>query len=154
MKYLRKFCSPSFKIIFFISCTKDDSQLLKNCDVENETEIFDYLAKNNLNAEKSKSGLYYIIDQAGNGAQPTITDNVTVSYKGFYTNGSVFDENENIDFNLQGVIPGFGEGFTYFKEGATGTLLITSKLGYGNRPFGSIPAGSVLIFDIGLISVN
>ena len=92
----------------------------------------------------------------GNGNQPTTTDNVTVAYKGYYTNNTVFDESDTdgISFNLQQVIPGWTEGITYFSEGGSGMLLIPAHLGYGNNDYYGIPGGSVLIFDINLISIN
>src|SRR6478752_9648300 len=59
---------------------------------KNDKEITDYIAKNNLKAEKSESGLYYVINEPGTGAQPTATSNVTVAYKGSFINGNIFDQ--------------------------------------------------------------
>lgn len=127
-----------------------------NYTAENEQEILTYIENNNLSAQKSSTGLYYIIDNPGTGTQATPSANVTVAYKGYFTNGSVFDESNSsgISFNLQQVIAGWTEGITYFKEGGNGVLLIPSRLAYGNSGRGSIPGGAVLIFDIELISVN
>ena len=57
---------------------------------------------------KSATGLYYVIDDEGTGAQPVFTSNVTVAYKGYFINGTVFDESnaEGISFSLQQVIAG------------------------------------------------
>ncbi len=122
----------------------------------NEQEIKDYIAKNNLTALRSDSGLYYIINEAGSGTQPTATSNVRVAYKGYFTNGTVFDEStaSGISFGLNQVIAGWTEGIPYFKTGGSGVLLVPSHLGYGNNNSGPIPGGSVLIFDVKLISVN
>nr|WP_232735295.1 FKBP-type peptidyl-prolyl cis-trans isomerase [Flavobacterium sp. 5] len=115
-----------------------------------------YIADNQLNAVKTESGLYYVIDEAGTGKQPTATSNVTVAYKGYYTDKTVFDQGSStgISFNLQGVIKGWMEGIPYFKEGGSGKLLIPASLGYGSYDYRGIPGGSVLIFDVKLISVN
>jgi len=123
-------------------------------DKQNEQEILDYIAKNNLNATRSDSGLYYVIDKEGIGEHPNSNSDVTVNYKGYYTNDKVFDENDNISFNLQQVISGWTEGITYFKEGGTGMLLVPSRLGYGYKDYRGIPGGSVLIFDIDLLDVK
>ena len=140
-------------IILFISCSKE-----KEIDyvAKNEKDIIAYIAKNNLNAQKSTSGLYYVINEPGTGAQPTSTSNVKVAYKGYFTNGSVFDASSaaGISFNLQQVIKGWTEGITYFKEGGSGILLVPAHLGYGNNDYSTIPGGSVLIFEVNLISVN
>ncbi|MGB0886121.1 MAG: FKBP-type peptidyl-prolyl cis-trans isomerase, partial [Chitinophagales bacterium] len=111
---------------------------------------------NNLTAQKTSSGLHYIINNAGTGTQATSSDNVTVVYKGYFTNGSVFDESDasGISFNLQNVIKGWTEGIPLFKEGGNGVLLIPSSLAYGNSGKGSVPGGAVLVFDVKLISVN
>ncbi|ADY30354.1 FKBP-type peptidyl-prolyl cis-trans isomerase [Cellulophaga lytica] len=142
----------------FISCKNDDTTFKEPVDytAQNEEEIKDYIEKNNLTALKSESGLYYVINDEGNGIRPTTTSDVTVAYKGYFTDGSTFDESDanGISFNLQQVIAGWTEGITYFKEGGSGILLVPSRLGYGSNDYGPIPGGSVLIFDINLLSVN
>jgi FKBP-type peptidyl-prolyl cis-trans isomerase FkpA len=136
----------------FISCKQD-----KEVDytAQNEEEISAYIAKNNLTAQKSDSGLYYIINNSGTGVKPTTNSTVKVAYKGYFTDGSVFDESstEGISFGLQQVIKGWTEGIPYFKEGGNGILLIPSNLGYGSKDSGPIPGGSVLIFEVKLIKV-
>jgi FKBP-type peptidyl-prolyl cis-trans isomerase FkpA len=141
-------------LIFFISCGNDDQPV--DYVSLNDEEIQNYLAENDLEAEKSVTGLYYIIENQGTGAQPGTTDQVRVAYKGYFTNGNVFDESpsEGISFNLQQVIRGWTEGITYFKEGGSGMLLVPSHLGYGSQNYRGIPGGSVLIFEIDLIEVN
>lgn len=146
-------------LLILVSCnTNNDNTSTEQIDYTeiNEQEIVQYLETNNLTAQKSESGLHYIISEPGTGTQPTAADNVTVAYKGYFTDGKVFDssDEEGIAFGLQQVIKGWTEGITYFKEGGKGILLIPSRLAYGNRTVGPIPAGSVLIFDIKLISVN
>ena len=145
---------PCTTLHFFISCSDDDKPL--DYISLNDREIQDYLEENNLQAEKSPSGLYYIINNEGTGEQPTSTDQVRVVYKGYFLNGNVFDQStsEGISINLQKVIRGWTEGITYFKEGGSGMLLVPSHLGYGPEDYGSIPGGSVLIFEIDLIEVN
>lgn len=148
----------AFTILLFTACGSDDNNNNNTTDysTQNEEEIVAYIAANNLVATKSDSGLYYVIDDAGNGSQPNTSDNVTVAYKGYFTNGKVFDQSDSdgISFGLGQVIPGWTEGITYFKEGGSGMLLIPSHLGYGNSGRGSIPGGAVLIFDVDLKSVN
>ena len=137
----------------FISCKNDD-----NVDYteQNEKEIKAYIEENNLTALKSPTGLYYVINDEGTGLRPTATSDVTVAYKGYFTDGNTFDESDanGISFNLQQVIAGWTEGITYFKEGGNGILLVPSRLGYGDSGRASIPGGAVLVFDINLLSVN
>lgn len=140
--------------IFFISCGNDDKPV--DYVSLNDKQIQDYLSANNLQAEKTASGLYYIIENEGTGGQPTATSQVRVAYKGYFLNGSVFDQStsEGVSFNLQQVIKGWTEGITYFKEGGSGLLLVPSHLAYGPRNYMGIPGGSVLVFEIDLLEVN
>jgi len=150
----------AFTILLFTACSSDDDHINNNNTTDyrtqNEEEIVAYIAANNIDAQKSSTGLYYVIDQLGIGDNPIQTDRVKVSYKGYYTNGSVFDESdeEGVSFNLQNIIIGWVEGISYFKEGGSGKLLVPSHLAYGSNDYNGIPGGSVLIFDIELIYVN
>ncbi|NQV78798.1 MAG: FKBP-type peptidyl-prolyl cis-trans isomerase [Lutibacter sp.] len=139
-------------ILLFISCNNEDS----TNKIQTEEDILQYIEDHNLVAKKSNSGLYYVIETPGEGAKPNSNSNVTVNYKGYYLNGTVFDQSnsEGISFNLQQVIAGWTEGITYFNEGGEGILLIPSQLGYGSNNYNGIPGGSVLVFDIKLLKVN
>lgn len=125
-------------------------------DVENEQEIVAYIAENSLDATASETGLYYVIDEQGTGVQPNENSEVTVVYKGYFTNNTVFDESDvnGFTFTLSQVIPGWKEGLQYFNEGGSGKLLIPSSLAYGRYGTQTIPGGAVLIFDVALESVN
>jgi FKBP-type peptidyl-prolyl cis-trans isomerase FkpA len=142
-------------LTLFISCSKEKEATVDYV-AKNEKEISDYVAKYNLTAQRSDSGLYYVINEPGTGVQPTATSNVTVAYKGYFINGTVFDQSSaaGISFGLNQVIKGWTEGIAYFKTGGSGILLIPAHLGYGNYDYSGIPGGSVLIFDVKLISIN
>lgn len=150
-----KYFFTSLVVLLLWSCSTDKNE---DADITaaNEEEILAYIEANGLVAERTATGLYYVINALGSGDAPTSTSNVTVAYRGYFTNGNTFDQSppEGISFNLNQVIPGWTEGLTYFNEGGNGILLIPSRLGYGKTGRGSIPGGAVLIFDINLISVN
>jgi len=152
---MKNLLSALLAITLFISCSKDKEA---NIDyvAKNEQEIKDYIAQKNLTAVRSNTGLYYVINEPGTGANPTSTSNVTVAYKGYFTNGTVFDQSSaaGIPFGLNQVIKGWTEGIQYFKPGGSGILLVPAHLAYGNYNYNGIPGGSVLIFDVKLISVN
>lgn len=156
-KTTMKYTLLALILTIFLSCDSDSNKN-ENIDykVKNEQDITAYINEKNLDAQKSDSGLYYVINEEGTGEQPTSTSNVTVAYKGYFLNGSIFDQSNSngISFGLQQVIKGWTEGIPYFKEGGSGILLVPAHLGYGNNNYSGIPGGSVLIFDIKLISVN
>lgn len=157
---MKQILSSLIIITLFISCSNEPKinkePQKTDYTVENEKEIKEYLSKNNLTAERSATGLYYIIDEPGTGSQPTASSNVTVAYKGYYTNGKTFDQSkpEGLSFGLYEVIKGWTEGIPYLKTGGSGILLVPSHLGYGSFDYRGIPGGSVLIFDVKLVAVN
>ena len=155
-----KYVLLAFVSFLFVSCLPDLKSEIEtqpvDYTVQNEKEITDYITKNNLDAQKSNTGLYYIINEEGTGKRPTANSEVRVAYKGYFTSGKVFDESkpEGIDFGLYQVIKGWTEGIQYFKEGGSGMLLVPSHLGYGSNGRPGIPGGAVLVFDVKLITVR
>ena len=150
MKYLNYVLSLTL-VMLILSCSKN-----KDYTQIDEDIIQEYIADNNLDAVATGSGLYYVIETTGNGVFPDLSSVVTVAYTGKLADGSVFDQSSSagISFPLTNVIQGWQEGIPLFSEGGTGKLLIPSALGYGNNAIGSIPANSVLIFDIELLDVD
>ncbi len=106
---------------------------------------------NNLQAEKTSSGLYYIITLPGNNEHPSSSDNVHISYTGSLLNGNIFDSNPSATFPLGQLIEGMKEGIALLGKGGVATFFIPSELGYGGNSKPGIPANSVLIFDVTLI---
>ncbi|MFC5410022.1 FKBP-type peptidyl-prolyl cis-trans isomerase [Larkinella bovis] len=129
-----------------------------------EKTIADYVAKNKLAAQKTATGLYYVITQPGTGPTASAGDVVKVKYTGKLMNGKVFDSSDKnpqtqagIDFPLgQGaVIPGWDEGIQKLQKGSKGTLIIPSGLAYGTEGSpGAIPPNSVLLFDVELVDIK
>jgi len=150
-----------FSILLFTSCSSSESAIedtIFDYSALNETEIQDYISINNLNPEKSSSGLYYIITNEGVGNTPDDSSIVQVYYKGYFSDNTIFQETETagVELEMESLILGFKEGLKYLKEGGEATFIIPSKLAYENLGNfnGSIPPGKVLLFDVKLISVN
>nr|WP_206422892.1 FKBP-type peptidyl-prolyl cis-trans isomerase [Photobacterium sanguinicancri] len=137
------------------------SQSNKKAAAENIQAGETFLAENKQNegVNVTASGLQYQVLQAGTGsAHPKASDKVTVHYHGTLLDGSVFDSSvdrgQPIDFGLNQVIAGWTEGVQLMVEGEKTRFFIPANLAYGNRAIGSIPPGSVLIFDVELIKIN
>lgn len=135
------------------SCKKHRAEKQKKKD---DKIIQQYISDHGLKASSTDDGLYYVITDAGTGKQPTMYSTVTVDYKGYLTDGNVFDQTpaSGATFALTQVIKGWQEGIPLFKVGGKGMLLIPSALGYGSQATGDIPKNSVLIFDIRLLDVQ
>ena len=152
-----KFFVVALLLALVTSCTQN-SVTNNTADFEqsNTTEILKFIADNNLEAQNTSSGLYYIIEEEGIGSNPLPGATVRVAYKGYFTNGKVFDESndEGIVFPLDRVIKGWTEGIPLFKEGGKGKLIIPSKLAYDNSGTRGIPPGAVLVFDVNLLEIQ
>ncbi|MBK78790.1 MAG: peptidylprolyl isomerase [Flavobacteriaceae bacterium] len=108
--------------------------------------------------EKTKSGLFHLIENKGNNDFPSIGSTVSVHYTGKLVDGTIFDSsyqrNKPISFVLgKGqVIQGWDEGLLKMAKGGSGKLVIPSNLAYGeNGAGGIIPPNSTLVFDLELI---
>lgn len=105
------------------------------------------------------SGLQYeVMSSTDDGASPTAEDTVRVHYHGTLMDGTVFDSSvdrgEPIEFPLSGVIAGWTEGVQLMTEGDKYKFYIPAELAYGdNSPSPTIPAGSVLMFEVELLEV-
>lgn len=120
-------------------------------------KIQEYLSENSLTANSTDSGLHYIITQEGTGGHPNLQSNVTVKYKGYLLDGTVFDQttgNQTATFPLANLISGWQECIPLLKKGGKGTFFLPSALGYGPSGSGSIPANAPLIFEIELVNFN
>ncbi|RAI95384.1 FKBP-type peptidyl-prolyl cis-trans isomerase [Algoriphagus yeomjeoni] len=142
--------------------------------IEEDKIIQDYLKEKGLEAQKTESGLYYIIEEEGTGDPVTPGTSMSVNYAGYLLDGSLFDTSieaiakENGIFNegrpyeplpvavgMGQVIPGWDEGLLLLKKGSKGKFLIPSPLGYGENAMGErIPANSILVFDVDVADVK
>lgn len=105
------------------------------------------------------SGLQYKILAVGEGeVHPKASDTVKVHYHGILIDGTVFDSSvergEPIAFPLNRVIKGWTEGVQLMVVGQKTRFYIPSTLAYGSSSTGKIVGGSVLIFDIELLSID
>jgi len=112
-------------------------------------------------AQKTESGLMYLIKEEGNGPVPTVGQQVQVHYELKLVDGTVVDSSFQrgqpiaINIGVGQVIPGWDEGILLLNEGAKATLVVPSDLGYGPAGAGGvIPPNATLIFDVELVKVG
>jgi len=137
--------------------SKKQAEQAKMNDMSPEEFVKKYYPK----AKKTASGLYYVVEQPGTGAQAVAGKSVSVHYTGTFADGKKFDSSRDrgqpITFTLgQGqVIKGWDEGIALMSVGAKYKLIIPYQLAYGEggRP-PQIPAKSMLIFDTELVDVK
>ena len=106
------------------------------------------------------SGLQYKIIEAGDGkaAGPAASDEVTVQYRGKLLDGTEFDSSYSrgspAKFPVNGVIKGWQEALLLMKPGAKWQLFVPPDLAYDMNSRPPIPPGSLLVFDVELVSVG
>ena len=110
-------------------------------------------------ATQSETGVVYIEQVAGEGAQPGATDSVTVHYTGTLSDGTVFDSSvergEPAEFGVNQVIPGWTEALQLMSVGDKWRIACPPTLAYGEQGAGdSIPPNTALVFEIHLIAIK
>jgi len=120
----------------------------------------EFLAKNkqeNPDVKETPTGLQYRVIKEGEGDSPSQTDRVKVHYAGKLIDGTEFDSSyergEPTEFGLNQVIKGWTEGLQLMKVGSKYEFFIHPKIAYGSRPRPTIPANSVLIFEVELLDI-
>ena len=131
-------------VLFLVSCGGEVADLT----------VDEYILENNLETTELDKGVHISIDSEGNNRKPNINSTVVVNYKGFLTNGDVFDQRSNQEFQLAGLIEGWRIGLKEIGEGGSCTLVIPPGAGYGSQARPSIPANSVLVFEMDLLEVK
>lgn len=131
-----------------------------------------YVSAKSLKTKVTTSGLNYVISKEGAGAKANPGDTVVVNYTGMFLSGKIFDSSlaevakKNGTFNPQrpyeplklpvglgGSIPGFEEGLMLLNKGAKATIILPSKLAYGEQGNQGIPPYSPLVFELDIVNI-
>lgn len=129
-------------------------------------------------AQRTDSGLLYIVLEEGNGTKPKTGDMAMIHYAGYYEDGNLFDTSvleiakkfDNVNPQKEsrgmyrpmtlevspdaGIIPGFKEGIMLMEEGSKIRLFIPYYLAYGEAGYGPIPPKTDLVFDLELTEIQ
>jgi FKBP-type peptidyl-prolyl cis-trans isomerase len=109
---------------------------------------------------RTSSGLYVQDIAVGSGTVADTGHTVGTYYAGWLTNGRPFDSNRDTGrpftfvLGRGQVIKGWDEGIRGMRVGGRRRIVVPPSLGYGGRTNGSIPAGSVLVFEVDLVSAT
>ena len=131
-----------------------------------------YVEDNNLKVTTTPSGLMYVITEPGKGAKPVMGDTAIVDYTGQLTTKKVSGKLNVFDTSVEkiakehmtpnpmkqfvptpiplseGIAKGFVEALQLIGKGGKITVIMPSKLGYGEQGGGPIGPYSPLVFDI------
>lgn len=109
---------------------------------------------------RDKSDSLYGDIAPGTGAPIAAGSKVTVAYRGWLTDGTLFDQSSdhNGSFSFtegaHQVIAGWEDALIGLKVGGKRRVIVPPVVGYGNVEHSGIPASSVLVFDIELLAVK
>jgi FKBP-type peptidyl-prolyl cis-trans isomerase FkpA len=124
------------------------------------TEMFDAsLGVDLASFGRTPSGVYYRDIRVGTGEQAAPEDQVTITYAGYLTDGTLFDSRSTpSQFSLAGFIQGFRDGILEMRAGGVRKLVIPSELAYSWQgrldATPPIPRNATLIFDVELFAVT
>jgi FKBP-type peptidyl-prolyl cis-trans isomerase len=103
----------------------------------------------------TESGVYYEDVEDGEGDPVGDGDAVTVGYTGYLSDATVFDDGTfTFTLGASEVIPGFEDGVTGMRPDGVRRMIIPPELAYGTQAVGTIPPGSILIFDVEVVAVQ
>jgi FKBP-type peptidyl-prolyl cis-trans isomerase len=157
--------------LVFSSCSETDNNFSGVSRTPQEQLAFDiqriegYLDENDLTGySQTSDGIFYKIEEEGNGIFPRAGQTVFMDYLGTSVDRIVFDQStEGVPFEFvlgsEEAIDGLNLGVPFFDDGASGTLIIPSPLGYGTLDITTgtnlpVQRNSILIFDIKIVALR
>jgi peptidylprolyl isomerase len=106
----------------------------------------------------------YVDIKKGTGEPVETGDKVAMLYKGWLTNGELFDQSRKneqgqiepfvLELGAGQVIPGWEQTIVGMQQGGTRRLIIPYVAGYGEAGQGPIPPKAMLIFDVELVDIQ
>lgn len=131
-----------------------EKQRLKDLEKQN---LKNYLSRNNIIAEPTKSGLYFIETIKGSGEKPVKGETVNVHYVLYDTDGQEIQNSYTsaspASFKLgEGrVIMAWEEAVLKMNRGGKAKIIVPSKLAYGSRGRDNIGPYEPLVFELELL---
>lgn len=120
----------------------------------------EYMEKNKKNSGiiTTGSGLQYKVITQGNGPIPKPQDTVKINYIGKLTDNTVFEDTYTtkspVSLPVSGIIKGMEEALQLMNVGSKWEIFIPSELAYGPQEMSNIPANSILVFELELLSIE
>ncbi len=136
---------------------KSDFEKNQSDQLAADMQIIDtYLLEKGITAEKTESGIRYVILKAGKGENAKAGQSATVSYSGYLLNGKVFDSGTyTFVVDARQVIEGWDIAAKLMNKGSKITAYIPSSLAYGpQRRSEDIVENSILAFDMEMVEIK
>jgi FKBP-type peptidyl-prolyl cis-trans isomerase FkpA len=137
-------------------------------DKKQDDEINAYFKTNNITgAKKLASGIYVQVDKVGDGDAIRQGTEVTMNFEKYLLNGKKFFSTTDTAFKnvmaskvvigQRQILTGLEEGLQSFKSNGKGKIFIPSKYAYGTNKYGirpndTIPANSIIMVDLEVLT--
>jgi FKBP-type peptidyl-prolyl cis-trans isomerase len=153
------FVDSNSVITFYITLLSVDSP--QSMMKKEEEALAKYLAEKSITVAPLASGLYYVETAAGKGAKADTGSWVKVHFDVATADGKqVFSTKERgepmkFEFGKRFDTPGFDEGIGLMNKGSKATLIVPSKIGFGEMGRGAvIPPYSTLVYTVELVDIQ
>ena len=178
MKYLFNTVLFCF-ILFLVACVEEDSVTPEEKLDRNTTSIQSFLLSNSISDyDSTESGIYYLVENEGNGESPLIGDTVVVNYTTMSLGSSVepsdignnygdiiystYYNEDSVEMSVGQLINvpstvtlGWIEALQLMQVGSRMVFFFPSELAYGVRGFPPfIGQDEVVVYDIELLEIK
>lgn len=179
MKQLKIIYLLLISVFFQWACTDTNEQSIDPIERRRMDDLIieDFLRFNNLKAQKTPSGIYYITEKIGKGNLPTFGDTVLFHYTGMVISsqvthyeigkiyGDIFSTSiyspkpitmsigqiYNTPFNLP---QAWDEMIRMMRKGQRTTFILPAELAYGRTGIrGIVPPYAIVVFDVEIIDI-
>ena len=154
-------------VIAMASCMENDNPANNRTLAQEQAELnvyIDTLQNRGFDVDTTDLGVYYIVDEEGEGAYPADGDTCIVKYEGYLlSNWALFDasayytEDSTYSYVMGDtqVLPGWADGMKVINEGSVTYLIIPSSLAYGSNGNNyNIGPYETLIFRVDMVDIK
>ncbi len=146
-------------IFFATSCLDvDDNPISRTPELEMRelNEALLSLVEDGYDIDTTDLGIYYIMNEEGEGPLAQEGDTLSIEYSGYLLSGIVFDASGyhyqdaiwTFVFDTTQLVPGFSDGISLMNKGAGIDMIIPSDYAYGAYGSGLIEPYSTLLFSV------
>lgn len=148
------------------SCVKPGTCTAKlpvdTAPLNEQQRVLTYLGTQGISALLHPNGFYYVINNPGTGSKIEPCNIITMQYTGRLEDGKMFDESPSgsaFRDRVSVLVPGLQQALSLISKGGQIQVYLPPALAFGYVHVGdplnpSIPANSIVIFSINVLSVE
>ncbi|MBR2865098.1 MAG: FKBP-type peptidyl-prolyl cis-trans isomerase, partial [Elusimicrobiaceae bacterium] len=134
-----------------------DAEIISQRRLQEQKEYLENFSKEK-GVKVLDNGAMIKLSKKGKGRTAKADSKVRVHYTGKLIDGTKFDSSydreEPFTTRLTDVVPCWTKALQQMRPASKAVVVCPAETAYGNRPVGIIPAGSALIFDVELLSIE